>query len=888
MPLTSGTKLGSYEILSLLGKGGMGEVYRARDTKLGREVAIKALPEAFSQDKERLVRLEREARLLASLNHPNVATLHGLEDANGIRFLVMELVEGETLAERIARGPIRLDEALPLFKQIADGLSAAHEKSVIHRDLKPANIKIGLDGKPKILDFGLAKGGFVQDVKSESPTVTRQETETGVVLGTPAYMSPEQARGKTLDKRTDMWSFGCCLYEALTGKTAFHGETVSVTIGKILEREPDWEALPEGAPRWLRSLLRRCLKKDPGRRLHDVADARLEIEEALETPRTDTHETVAVQPLQIWQRPVPTTIIALILLAIGGLTGFILSRPAPAPPGLGRFVLTAPPSEPVSVHVAWRDLAISPDGQRVVYTTGTPPQLYVRALDQLAGARLDGTEEANSPFFSRDGTWVGFASGGELKKVSVLGGPSLTLCALVGGILTGASWGADDIILFGTPSRLGLFRVAAAGGEPEVLTTAEARESHEQPEILPGGKAVLFTIKIGIGTAQKRIALLNLETGEQTELIPRGSQPRYAGTGHIVYANQGTLLAVPFDVARLSVTGDPVPVLEGVEHKVSGSVDFSFSDNGSLVYVPGGVSTGGTLGWVTRDGQMTDVTEGAGIFGSPRLSPEGTRVAVVRIGEDGANIWIRDMERGSDTRLTVEGTINWMPVWTPDGATVSFISNRADASANALYSKPADGSGEAELLVQPGSYPGSWSPDGRTFVYAARGGTSGSTDIWTLPLGGDPAPFQDTPFNERAPLVSPDGHWVAYVSDLAGQRRVYVQPFPEGGRVIPISTSGGTEPVWSRDGRELFYRDGTQLLVVRVVTKPTFIAEKPTVLFEESYATDPVFGGNPNYDVSLDGQRFLMVESTGAGESATVTLVQNWFQELERLVPTGN
>ena len=695
MSLAFGSRLGPYEIVAPIGAGGMGEVYKAKDTRLDRTVAIKVLPEHLAESPERKARFEREAKAISQLNHPHICTLYDVGEQDGIDFIVMEYIEGETLAERVKRGPLPLDKALEYGIQIADGLEAAHEKGIIHRDLKPANIKITPDGKPKILDFGLAKA-FAPDVhesgKSESPTVTKG-TAIGVILGTASYMSPEQARGETLDKRTDIWSFGCVLYEMLTGRPVFGGVTLSDTIANVLDRQPQWEALPAGTPPAVRRLQRRCLDKDPRKRLHDVADARLEIEEALETPRTDTHETVAVQPLQIWQRPVPTTIIALTLLAIGALTGWSLSRPAPAPPGLGRFVLTAPPSEPVSAHVAWRDLAISPDGQRVVYTTGTPPQLYVRALDQLAGTRLDGTEGAYSPFFSRDGTWVGFAIEGELKKVSVQGGPSLTLCAL-DGPLAGASWGADDTIFFGTSTgRRGLFRVAAAGGEPEVLTTAEAPEMHRQPEILPGGKAVLFTIWIGIGTAQKRIALLNLETGEQTPLIPRGSQPRYAGTGHIVYATEGTLRAVPFDLARLSVTGDSVPVLEGVANKVSGAVDFSFSDNGSLVYVPGGVSTGGTLGWVTRDGQMTEVIEEAGIFGSPRLSPEGTRVAFVRIGEDGANIWIRDLERGSDMRLTVEGTINWLPAWTPDGATVSFGSNRAGAFG--LYTKPADGSGEA-------------------------------------------------------------------------------------------------------------------------------------------------------------------------------------------------
>ena len=895
MPLTTGTTLGPYSVTAKIGEGGMGEVYRARDTKLDRDVALKVLPEAFTSDPDRLARFEREAKVLASLNHPNIGSIYGLEEAEGVRALVLELVEGPTLADRIKQGPIPIDEALPIAKQIAEALEAAHERGVIHRDLKPANIKVREDGTVKVLDFGLAKAldPNPDADPSQSPTLTAAATQMGVIMGTAAYMSPEQGRGKTVDKRADIWAFGVVLYEMLTGRRAFEGEDVSLTLSAVLQREPEWAGLPANVPHGLNTYLRRCLQKDPRQRVQAIGDVRLAMEGAFETPVPHPGEAAVAPPLQAWQRPVPATIAALTLLALGGLAVWTLTRPDVIPGDLIRFTIVPPDAAPLDLPGRGPDLAISPDGTQVVYQSRLPGgglRLNLRPIDQLVGAPVRGTEGGASPFVSPDGEWVGFVlstSAGSLQKVSIFGGPPVTLTEFPNQI-AGASWGADNQIIFGTQNA-GLFRVSGGGGEPEALTTLDAdqgEQNHRWPFIIPGREAVVFVISTGVPLTTGQLAVLDLDTRDVTRLGLAGVSPHYVWTGHLVYAAaDGSVRAVPFDATSLEVTGNPVPLVEGVVVKSSGAADFSISDNGRLVYVAGGAGGGAarTLGWVDREGQMTPVIEGAAIE-MPRLSPDGTRVAFAMDSAGGMSIWIRDLERGSDTRLTVAGN-NRRPAWTPDGATVTFASDRAGVYD--VYSKPADGSGGAELLMQPRNtkVPGSWSPDGRTLVYYEVGSSGTGRDIWTFPVGGDPAPFLDTQFDERAPHLSPDGHWVAYVSDQAGEDRVYVQPFPEGGRVIPISTGGGIEPVWSRDGRELFYRDGNQLLVVGVATEPEFSVERPTVLFEEPYEADPVALGNPNYDVSLDGQHFLMVGSSGVDDTATLTVVLNWFEELKARVP---
>jgi serine/threonine-protein kinase len=897
MALEPGTNLGPYSVTAKIGEGGMGEVYRARDTKLDRDVALKVLPQAFTDDPDRLARFEREAKVLASLNHPNVGGIHGLEESDGVRALVLEYIDGPTLADRIAQGPIPIDEALPIAKQIAEALEAAHEASVIHRDLKPANVKLKPDGTVKVLDFGLAKAmqPDASDPKmSQSPTIslTAAATQMGMVMGTAAYMSPEQARGKPVDKRADIWSFGAVLFEMLTGQKPFPGDDVSQTLARVIDRDPEWEALPLDVPPTLVLYLRRCLEKNLKQRIPDIGAMRLAMEGAFETPVSARSESpVAPQP-QVWLRPVPATAIGLALLVIGGLAVWSVTPDSAL--HLVRFVVTAPPSEPVLVAGSNLDLAISPDGRRVVYVAGTPRQLYVRAVDQLGGTRLGGTEGAYSPFFSADGAWIGFQStpgGVSLKRVSVLGGPSETLCPM-DAPLSGASWGDDGTIVFATRGRRGLFRVAAAGGEPEALTTPEAEsgESHRWPEILPGGKAVLFTVETGTGLEDRRIALLNLETREQVPLIPIGSQPRYAATGHIVYGTDGTLNAVPFDLARLSVTGDPVPVMEGVLTKPSfGAVEFALAQDGSLVYVTGGETAGTrTLVWVDREGREQPLSAESRIYLNPRISPDGTRVALdVRDQEN--DIWIWDFAGEMLTRLTGDPEPDTNPVWTSDSQRVLFRSQREGTPQ--VFIKAADGTGTAEPLTDHpiGLRPFSVSEDGQHLVMQTPSATNTQL-VRTALEGGVTEVLLDSDGVEvkgRNPALSPNGHWLAYQSVELEQPQIYVRPFPDvGASWWQISTAGGIQPAWSPNSQELFYRDPTPSLVAVPVRGEgaTFTWGNPEVLFEtQGYVT----GQGRSYDVSA-GDRFLMVKlGDETGTLPDIILVQNWFEELTRLVPTN-
>jgi serine/threonine-protein kinase len=556
--LTSGTRLGAYEILAPIGAGGMGEVYQARDTKLGREVAIKVLPEAFSEDKERLARFEREARLLASLNHPNIATLHGLEESADTHYLVMELVPGETLGERIQRGLIPIDEALPLFTQIAEGLEAAHEKGVIHRDLKPGNIKVTPEGKVKVLDFGLAKAfaeeGAATDL-SQSPTMTREATQAGVIMGTAAYMSPEQARGKTVDKRADIWAFGCCLYEALTGRKAFGGETVTDVFAAIVRAEPRWDALPPPTPQSIRRLLPRCLEKDPNRRLHDIADARIELETAPAEPSPGVEGATPKKRL---------ISLALAGLAVGAvIASFVVWNLRPSSPRpMGRLALTVPAGQRPIGHL-WSSLAISPDGTHVVYKAreGDKEQLYLRPMDRLEAEPIPGTEGAVSPFFSPDGLWIGFFADGQLKKVSIRGGAPQILCEVAVTDTSVPRWGSNGRIFIGTDAEI--TQVSSNGGTPELVTAADSEKGEADlllSDVLPGGKAILFSVWVG-GQSWDELSIVvySLETGERSVLIEGGTNARYVPTGHLVYVRSATLMAVPFDLARLEVTGPPSP-----------------------------------------------------------------------------------------------------------------------------------------------------------------------------------------------------------------------------------------------------------------------------------------------------------------------------------------
>jgi serine/threonine protein kinase/Tol biopolymer transport system component len=895
MAILPGRRLGPYEILSAIGAGGMGEVYQAHDTKLGRDVAIKVLPEAFAHDAERLARFQREAKMLAALNHPNIATIHGLEQSGGTSYLVMELVSGETLADRIKRdAKIPVEEALTIAKQIAEALEAAHEKGIIHRDLKPANVKVTPEGKVKVLDFGLAKafaGDAASDDLSNSPTLSAAATMQGVILGTAAYMSPEQARGKACDKRTDIWAFGCVLYELLTGKQAFHGETTTEILAAVLRGEPDWGALPEPTPSTIRALLRRCLQKDVNKRARDAGDARIEIEEALAAPVTAELSTAAPTKgiRNLGRRALILGLGALLLAAaVASLATWNL-KPSPSQP-VTRTVIDLPPGQQLAGLDSGPALALSPDATHLAYVArqGGTQQLYLRAMDSSEAKPIPGTEGAVSPFFSPDGQWLGFFAGGKLMKVSVSGGAAVTL----GDALQprGASWGSQGMIAFAPQNISTLQQVPDAGGPPQPLTRFEKEEfSQRWPEFLPGGKAVLFTAgPTAITFANSHVAVQSVGTGQRRNLVQGGMSPRYALTGHLVYAQGASLMAVPFDPQRLAFTGAAVPVVEGVQQSpVSGAAQYSFSSTGSLVYVSGGAqSAQSKLVWVNRNGAEQPVAAPAHTYLGPHLSPDGRRVAVTTTEQE-SQTWLYDLSRDTLTRFTFEGNYNLIPVWTPDGKRIAFES--AKEGPPNLFWQLADGSGGLERLTTSEyvNAPFSWSPDGQLLAFIEVNPTTGF-DIWVLRLSDRKAqPFLRTRFNETAPRFSPDGRWLAYVSDESGRFEIYVQPYPGPGGKWQISTEGAMDPVWNPNGRELFYRSGNKMMAVDIATQPSFVAGKPRMLFEGPYVLPSV--PISNYDVSPDGQRFLMLKPSEAGEAAPtqINVVLNWFEELKRRVPAG-
>jgi Tol biopolymer transport system component len=884
-----GRQLGSYKIVSLLGAGGMGEVYQARDTKLERSVAIKVLPAAFVNDADRLSRFQREARTLASLNHPNIATIHGLEQSDGLHYLVMELVGGHTLAERISGGALKLKESLGVAAQIAEALETAHEKGVIHRDLKPANVKVTPEGRVKVLDFGLAKaysGDGGQDL-SNAATLTTMGTEEGRILGTPAYMSPEQARGKAVDKRTDIWAFGCVLYEMLAGRRAFRGETISDTIAAVLEREPDWQILPPTTPAKIRELLRRCLQKDSPRRLRDIGDARIEIEEALAGPAV-VEPTATGKDIRASWRGVLLWGAAFLLLA--AVTGMVIwnrrfsSQINSAQ--VSRIAITLPPGQPLAGLDIGSALALSPDGTHLVYAArqGGVQQLYVRPLGALEAIPIPGTEGAVQPFFSPDGQWLGFFADGKLKKIPVSGGEALSL-----GDATdprGGSWNSKGMIIFAPTRNSALQEVSDAGGTSQPLTRFGKNESsHRWPGFLPGGDAVLFAGLYGGGNWNNAlISVQPLGTGERRDLVLGGTNPRYAPSGHLVYAQGGTLMAVPFDTQRLAISGAPVPVQEGVlQSTFSGAAQYSFSSSGSLVYIPVSVqATQRRLVWVSRSGAEQPVAAPARAYRGPRLSPDGGVVAVA-IEEQETEVWLYNLSRDTLTRLTFQGSTNYNPIWTRDGKRIAFTS-----VGYGLFWQPADGSGGPEMLNELGGLPNSWSPNGQLLAFDEQRSSAGR-DIWVLRPGEHKEEvFLGTPFNEGAAQFSPDGRWLAYASNESGRYEIYMQPYPGPGGKWQISTEGGGEPLWNPNGRELFYRSGNKMMAVEITTQPSFSAGKPKVLFAGQYQPSPNPVPNANYDVTPDGQRFIMLKPGGQEQAPTqINVVLNWFEELKQKVPTG-
>jgi eukaryotic-like serine/threonine-protein kinase len=890
MGLRIGTQLGPYEILSAIGAGGMGEVYRARDTRLERIVAVKILPDHLSDRAELRERFDREARTVASLNHPHICTLHDIGQQDGVDFLVMEYLEGETLAERLKKGPLPIAQGLQYAIEISDALDKAHRKGITHRDLKPGNIMLTKSGT-KLLDFGLAKlRGPQAAVASLSalPTEGSGLTAQGTIVGTLQYMAPEQLEGKEADARTDIFAFGAVVYEMATGKKAFEGKSQASLIAKILETDPPpMSSLQPMTPPALDRVVKKCLAKEPEKRWQDASDLCDELKWIAESGAQARLSTEGVSPSPKSRRKMLLWATASLVAAIVGLTVWSL-RPAPAlpPRPVTRFTISLPAGQ----HLVGLDtpaIALSPDGTRLAYIAaqGTGlPQLYLRAMASPDARPIPGTEGATNPFFSPDGQWLGFFTGGKLRKVSVSGGAAVTLGDAIQP--QGASWSSQGMIAFGSEPAAVLLQVSDAGGTPQALTHLDKGETdHDWPEFLPGDKTVLFAAS-GDDRANGQIAIQSLATGARRNLMQGATHPHYAPSGQLVYAQTGRLMAVPFDLQRLSLTGAAVPVVEGVlQSTSSGAAQYSFSATGSLVYVAGAVqaTVQNKLVWVSRNGAEQPLSAPLREYGLPQLSPDGRRLAVGIADQ----VWLYDLSREALSRFTFEGDLNAAPVWTPDGKRIAFRSNK-EGPFNVFW-QVADGSGGLERLTMSknGQGPSSWSPDGQLLAFDEVNPNK-RFEIWVLRIGDRKAqPFLQTRFNEAAPRFSPDGRWLAYNSDESGRYEVYVQPYPGPGGKWQISTGGGTEPAWNPNGRELFYCSEDKMMAVDIATQPGFAAGRPRMLFEGRYGDSP----NPliaNYDVSPDGQRFLMTKESEQSSSATqINVVLNWFEELKQKVPTG-
>jgi serine/threonine-protein kinase len=905
-----GRTLSQYEVIEKLGAGGMGEVYCAKDTKLGRDVALKILPASFTNDPERVARFRREAQVLASLNHPHIAQIHGLEEVNGTQFLVLELIDGETLADRIAKGPLPVDEALTIAKQIAEALEAAHERGIVHRDLKPANIALTQDGHVKVLDFGLAKAteasGSSFDL-ANSPTIASPAMMTGVgtILGTAAYMSPEQAKGRVADKRSDVWAFGCVLYEMLTGKRLFDGEEVSDTLAAILRGEPDWTLIPSDMPRFASILLRHCLEKNRAMRLPDMAAARFVLTEGA-TWDAPAAPVPAARASRL-SHASPWIVAATTTAALGvGLVLWAPGKPA-APFGLVR--LTAELGVDVSLggaDTAGGDLAISPDGQRVVFAAHGNPrresQLYIRSLARLQATPLGGTDGARYPFFSPDGQWVAFFAKGKLKKVSTTGGAVVTL-ADASSDCCGGTWADDGTIAFVPGLQKNIVRVSSDGAQVQTLLTFNHGEVTQRwPQFLRGGRAVLYTSHNNIvGFDNATIVVQPLPTGERQVVHRGGYYGRYLPSGHVVFIQDGTLFAIPFDVDRLQLTGQPVPVIEGVTANAStGAAQFALSDTVTLVFVRGeGVSSAAPIDWMSRRGATTPLRATPATWSNPTFAPDGSRLAFDIYDGERRDVWVYDWMRDMLSRLTTDPAAALRPVWTPDGRRIAFASTR-DASGAAtfnLYWQKADGTGDAQRLTHSanGQFATSWHPSGKFLAFHELN-AKGNYDVMILAVDGDeasgwkprtPTTFLSSAFNEYEPMFSIDGHWLAYYSDESGRLEVYVRPFPGPGGKWQISTDGGTTPTWSPVRPELLYSTLDQRIMVApfAVVDGTFRAEKPRLWSETPYWKR---GDVPirNFNLHPDGERLALARLPDDGpfiKSDRMTLVFNFVDELHRL-----
>jgi len=901
--MSVGERIGVYQIVARLGAGGMGVVYRARDTRLGRDVAIKILPRAFTADPDRHARFEREARVLASLNHAHIAAIHGIEETADACALILELVDGETLADRIARGPMRVPAALEIARQIADALDAAHEKGIVHRDLKPANIQITPHGAVKVLDFGLARlESGPAPTASASPTLTVNDTREGAIVGTAAYMSPEQARGLPVDKRTDIWAFGSVLFEMLSARPAFGRDTIADTLAAVLDREPDWKALPADLPTPVDALLRRCLRKDLKERLRDIGDARGD----LASTAPDVASDSAIPNAPMWRRAIAFVAAGLVL----GLIAVGVLRQAPAPLAtVTRFTITPPAVAPLTIEGTGSDIAIAPDGSRLVYVGNNGRALVVHSLDRLAPTLLAGLGAPSSPVFSPDGQWIAFFDGATtLKKVPVTGGQATTLTPLKGPT-SGAFWTADDRIVFMNGDRsMGLLGVRSTGGEPVAMTRVDATRgevAHSFPRVLPGGNAMVFTVSAN-GSAPSQIALMDLRTGAQRTLV-QGSQASYVAPGYLVYAVGSTVWAAAFDLRALAVLGPPVPVLQGVMTFAGGTgADFSVAANGTLIYVPQGAQAAPhrTMVWVDRQGREQALATPQRTYLYPRLSPDGMRIAVA-IGDEDNDIWMWDVARSRLTRFTFNRGFDLYPVWTPGGRRLVWGAVNEAGKPMGAYWQAADGTGVAEPLTRDPnaqyiSYPVAISPDEtRLVVREDRPETGLDLAVVTLDAERRVTSLIRTRSSERNAEISADGRWLAYESTESGREEIYVRPFPivDAAR-WQVSTDGGRQPVWSRTGHELFFRAPDASLVEVLVEPSTsgehrdvFTWSKPATIFQDkSYFFYSAGFLGRTYDVSADGQRFLMIKESEASADATtpqIVVVQNWQEELKRVVPAA-
>jgi Tol biopolymer transport system component len=868
MALARGTRLGAYEVVALLGAGGMGEVYRAHDSRLRRDVALKILPDSFSADANRLARFAREAQLLAALNHVNIGGIYGLEDGA----LVLELIEGPTLAERIAQGPLRLGEALGIAAQIASGLEAAHDRGIVHRDLKPGNIKLSPDGAVKVLDFGLAKETGSEGEPSDATTIAN--TEAGAIFGTVAYMSPEQARGQRVDKRVDIWAFGCVVYEMIVGRPAFGRETASETFAALLEREPDWSALPADTPQALRQLLRRCLEKDARRRLRDIGDARIAIEDLLANP-----ELGAGVEHPSADRARPTRVIALVGVLSGAVLAAIavlayLNQREPAAPALRLSIYTPGQISPQLSGI------VSPDGQRVAFvSTDTSGQstLWIRSLDALNARALQGTENAAHPFWSPDSRWLGFVAEGKLKRVAHDGGAVQTIADTA--FRSGASWGSEGTVVF-SPHLGELARVSAAGGPVTLLLEPDnTTPVASWPSFFPDGRHFLFFGRAG--TDGDGIYVAALDAPKPKLVLRNAYKGAYAEPGYLLYPRGSSLFAQRFDAKSLVVNGDPVLIADGVWSAATAAHGaFSVSTTGLLAYV-NATLWNNQLVWYDRHGKSLGTFGQAGRFRGrlPDLSPDAQHVVFA----DGGT-WQMD-EGGGMTRLTFDPD-DTSPLWSSDGRQILFASPNRSAAATPneraarLVRKSLDGRAVDEASFDVGSIftIEDWTADGRFLVYTRL--IDGQTDLWVLPLSDDRQPFSfaSTPFTEAQPQVSPNGQWIAYTSNQSGGDEVHIQRFPGGGEQKQVSAAGGVQPRWRHDGKELFYLAGNQnLMAVPVTTEPTFTVGRGTPLFRTRLVAQgsQSVGFATMYDVTADGQRFLL-NVLPDDPGPTITIVSNW------------